>query len=68
MTISNNFSEYYKSISDTELLSILDNTDDYQPMAIEAAKVEFSNRQLSDTEIQEARQPLIAKQVKKEKT
>ncbi len=66
MTTSNNFSEYYKSISDTELLSILDNPDDYQPLAVEAARVEFSNRQLSDTEIQEARQPLIAKQVQKE--
>jgi len=67
MATSNNFSEYYKTISATELLSILDNPDDYQALAVEAARVEFSNRQLSDTEIQEARQPLIAKQIQKEK-
>lgn len=66
MTKSNNFSEYYKLISDTELLSILDNPGDYQPLAVEAAKKEFSNRQLSDTAIQEARQTLIVKQLQKE--
>lgn len=62
MTTSNNFSEYYKTISNTELLGILENPKDYHPLAIEAAKEEFANRQLSDTEIQEARQLLIAKQ------
>jgi len=67
MATSNNFSEYYKSISDTELLGILDNPGDYQPLAVEAAKEELANRQLSDTEIQEARQPIIAKQTQKEK-
>jgi hypothetical protein len=67
MATSNDFIEYYKTISDTELLSILDNPQDYQALAIEAAKEEFANRQLSDTEIQEARQPLLAKQLQKEK-
>lgn len=67
MTTSNNFTEYYKTISDTELLNILENPDDYQALAITAAKEEFANRQLSDTEIQEARQPLIVQQIKKEK-
>ncbi len=67
MATSNNFSEYYKTISDTELLSILDKPEDYQLVAIEAAKIEFANRHLSDAQIQEARQPLIAKQVQKEK-
>ncbi len=67
MRTSNNFSEYYKTISDTELLNILDNPANYQPLAVEAAKEEFANRQLSDTETQEARQPLVAKQAQKEK-
>ena len=67
MATSNNFSEYYKTISNTELLSILDNPDDYQPSAVAAAKEEFAYRQLSDTQIQEARQPLIAKKVQLEK-
>ena len=67
MATSNNFGEYYKRISNTELLSLLENPADYQPLAVEAAKQEFANRQLSDTEIQEARQPLIVKQKQKEK-
>lgn len=67
MATSNNFSDYYKTIKDTELLSILDNPGDYQPLAVEAAKEEFANRQLSNTEIQEARQPFVAKQAQKEK-
>ena len=67
MTTSNDFIEYYKAISDTELLNILDNPQDYQALAVEAAKKEFVNRQLTDTEIQEARQPLLAKQIQKEK-
>jgi hypothetical protein len=65
--MTNNFSDYYKTISDTELLNILDNPDGYQLLAFEAAKEEFAKRQLSDTEIQQARQLLIAKQVQKEK-
>jgi hypothetical protein len=67
MSTSNNFNEYYKKISDTELLTILDNPKDYQPMALEAAKKEFASRQLTDTEIQEARHLLLAKQAQKEK-
>lgn len=67
MATSNDFSEYYKTISDTELLSILDKPEDYQLVAVEAAKIEFVNRQLSDVQIQEARQPLVAKQIQKEK-
>lgn len=67
MTAPVDFSEYYKTISNTELLNILDNPRDYQPPAVEAAKKEFANRQLSEVQIQEARQPLIAKQIQKEK-
>ncbi len=63
----NKFSEYYKTISNTELLSILDNLEDYQQSAIDAAKAEFKNRQLSDIEIQEARKQLISTQLQREK-
>ena len=38
MSSSNQFSAYYKTITATELLAILDNPGDYQPAAIEAAK------------------------------
>jgi CRISPR/Cas system-associated protein Csx1 len=61
------FSESYKLISNTELLNILDHPGDYQPLAVEAAKNELLKRQLSETEIKEAREPIIAKQIQKEK-
>ena len=67
MKPSIDFSEFYKSISNTELLNILDNPDDYQPLAVEAAKNELFKRQLSETEIKEAREQIIAKQIQKEK-
>jgi hypothetical protein len=67
MEIINDFSEYYKFISVTELLNILENSEDYQPLAVEAAKVEFASRHLSDTEIQEAKETLSAKRIQKEK-
>jgi len=67
MKPSIDFSEFYKSISNTELLNILDNPGDYQPLAVEAAKNELLKRQLSETEIKEAREQIIAKQIQKEK-
>jgi len=35
---SYSFSEYYKTITDSELLLILENTDDYQEDAVEARR------------------------------
>ncbi len=67
MVTLNDFRTYYKTISNTELLSILDNPDDYQALAVEAAKEELANRNLADLEIQEARQPNIDKQKDKKR-
>lgn len=67
MTTANQFSNYYKSISNAELLNILNHPGDYQPLAIEAAKKEFSDRQLSEKDIKDARQLLIDKQLQKQK-
>jgi len=67
MATLSEFSKYYKTISNTELMHILENPGDYQPAAVEAAKKEFSERQLSEIEIKEAKEPLIAEQIKKEK-
>lgn len=64
---TNNFSKYYKTISNSELFSILDNPGEYQPAAIEAAQNEFLARQLSDAEIQEAKEILNAKYAQKQK-
>ncbi len=67
MTSLTNFKEYYKTISNSELLHILENPNDYQSAAVEAAKQEFAARQLTETEIKEAKEPLISAQLKKEK-
>lgn len=65
--MQNDFSEQFRSISNTELLDILENTDEYQPVAVEAAKAEFIRRNLTAKEIDLAKQPLIDKQAQKEK-
>ena len=65
MGISNNFSEYYKTINNAELISILEKPAGYQDAAIEAAKKEFLDRNLSIEEIKEARQILFEKQIQK---
>ena len=65
METSHNFSEYYKSISNAELLSILEKPADYQDAAVKAAKKEFLDRKLSAEEIKEARQALFEKQIQK---
>ena len=51
MGVSNNFSEYYKTISNADLLGILEKPAGYQEAAIEAAKKECLNRQLSVEEL-----------------
>ncbi|NCU02956.1 MAG: hypothetical protein GXC73_03125 [Chitinophagaceae bacterium] len=60
MSIPNNFAAYYTTISNAELLSILDNPENYQAVAIDAAKQELVNRKLSETELNEAREELNA--------
>jgi GTPase involved in cell partitioning and DNA repair len=44
-------SEYYKTISNAELLAILNNAGDYREEAIEAAKKEFTQRRIHETEM-----------------
>jgi hypothetical protein len=67
MIDSDNLTAYYKTISNTELLNIIENEGDYQPFAVEIARKEFSNRQLSELEIKEARQPILQKKAQREK-
>jgi hypothetical protein len=67
MTVPNDFSEYYRTISNTELLGILENPDDYQPLALGAAREELDRRQLSDTAIREAKEPLIARRLQQKR-
>ncbi|MEO8770737.1 MAG: hypothetical protein ABI402_11645 [Ferruginibacter sp.] len=62
------FAERYKNVSNSELLEILDHPSHYQPAALDAAKLEFRSRQLSETAIGEARSILSGKEKKNEKT
>jgi hypothetical protein len=47
----NPYTELYKSLSNSDLLRIINNPDDYQPLATEAAKSEFTARQLTAEEL-----------------
>jgi hypothetical protein len=56
---------FFKHISNSDLLHILENPNQYQKSAIESAKVEFANRQLSDAELNDAKE-LLCSVVEKE--
>ena len=45
------FTERFKSKTDAELLNIIENSENYRPLAVEAAKAEIESRNLSDDEI-----------------
>lgn len=40
MATANEFSKYYQTISNTALVQIMENPEDHQPLAVEAAKEE----------------------------
>ena len=54
----NPFSEKYKLSRTSDLLKIIEFPDDYQPLAVEAAKYEIADRQLTDIELNEAKAEL----------
>lgn len=66
MTTITNFREYYKTLSPGELLFIVQNPDNYQPLAVEAATQELVGRGLSEAEINAANEALSLAQLKKE--
>lgn len=67
MFTTKDFLEYYKTISNAELLSILNNKKDYQEDAMEAAKQELLRRQLSEEEVNHAKKIIEEQHTKKEK-
>lgn len=67
MSIPDNFATLYKTISNAELLDILENPDDFQPLAVEAASIEFKKRNLSAAEIEIAKEILRGKTLEKER-
>jgi hypothetical protein len=52
------FNEKFKTYSNTDLLRVIENPDDYQYQAVETAKIIFSERQLSEKEIKIAKDEL----------
>ncbi len=61
------FADRYKSYSNTALVGMLDNSDDYQPEALAAAQAELRGRNLSEQTILDARQEnLIVQQAKQQ--
>ncbi len=52
------FDEKFKTYSNSELLKIIENPNDYQPQAVETAKNIFSDRDLSESEIEIAKEEL----------
>ncbi|KIC92007.1 hypothetical protein [Flavihumibacter solisilvae] len=67
MAPSTNYSEHFRHISNIDLLHILENPDQYQESAIESAKLEFANRQLSEAELNDAKELLNSNAKRKEK-
>jgi len=53
-----NFTERFKTYTNTELLRVIDNPHDYQPDAVKTAREVFAKRLLSDEEIEIARKEL----------
>ena len=63
--MGNDFTEVMIKKSDSELLEIVTKLkDDYQPEAVEAAKEEIKNRNLSDDNIKEAENEIKEKEIK----
>ena len=51
----NNFTELYKTWAIDKLLDIIDNPSDYQPSAVDTARLELNGRQLSAEQLEEAK-------------
>jgi hypothetical protein len=62
----NQFTEIYKTLSTIQLIAIIDNPADYQPLAVATAKAELDSRKLSLQEIESAKTELLVKQVKEQ--
>lgn len=58
----NEFAERYKKTSTSDLLKIIQNPSEYQPLALEAATAEIANRQLTPEQLSEAQAALEADQ------
>ncbi|MBX2956550.1 MAG: hypothetical protein KF846_10350 [Cyclobacteriaceae bacterium] len=62
------YSKIHKDLSTVQLLDLLDNKESYHPDAILSAESELTSRQLSSTEINEARQIIEQKSIQRSKS
>lgn len=65
-SLMNQFSERYKSLYNSDLLKIINNPGDYQPLAVETAKIELNTRQLTAEELEIANKEYESQQVKEQ--
>jgi len=56
------FTELYKKLSDSELLTIIAESTKYNPIAVETAKLEIENRQLTEQELNQAKSKIYEKE------
>jgi hypothetical protein len=61
------FTERYKTLSNFELLKILEEKENYKPIAVETAKTEINKRQLSEQELEKIKSKISNLQIKKNK-
>jgi len=52
--LPNQFAEKYKTLTNTALLAIIANAANYQPVAVETARLELAGRQLNEDQVSEA--------------
>lgn len=57
----NEFQKRYKSFENHKLLKIIEEAEKYQPIAVEAAQLELSRREISDEEIQRVKDKVEGK-------
>jgi hypothetical protein len=58
----NSFTKRYRTWDNAELLDIIESSHEYQPLAVEAARLEIYNRQLTDEQIADAKSEHAKKQ------
>ena len=60
----NEFEERFKKLDNRKLLKVLEDADSYQPIAVEAARLELSKREVSESEIQLVRDQVSQRKAK----
>lgn len=63
----NEFQERFKNFDNLKLLKIIEDAENHQLIAVEAAKLELSNRNVSDEEVQTIKDEFKARQAKVDK-